>query len=300
MNGNTFGKAVAFLLVAGLAGGAVLYLDVNSKRKSLSEASNALAKAREDLAATLVKVAEARQKIQNAGGAVEQNPSLVEPKQSLDRAVPALEAVKAGLLEEFISHVHKVRSNAVGQKILEIRLENGQLLQDATFQKIADAEVSITHSKGVSRIPWATLPSDLKARFRYGMMPMNLATPPPPPPSALVMDAPAAVATPEEPLKPVALSGTDSQKVSGAEASIRPLEAQRLKLSQTKDSYLRQVADYRQKDGEAKLVGRKSRYAEIIPKLDAAIAEHSQKIAEISAQIANLQIEIENIKSKPN
>lgn len=57
------------------------------------------------------------------------------------------------------------RAKAVGEKIAEVKLKDGSVLQDTEIKGVYDDGIVFKHSTGVSRIDFSNLPQDLIVRF---------------------------------------------------------------------------------------------------------------------------------------
>jgi chromosome segregation ATPase len=172
MEGKAIGMLAAFALIACFAGGLSYFLEIDSKRHDLAEAQTLLNNVRSSLETKRAGVDSSRSKLQSLREQIESHTTLTDAKQSLAAQIATLEIQEADLLKEFVNAVQKVRASSAGLQWADVTLGSGQVLTGVTIQKVSDTDVSLTHSGGVSKIPVAELPADLKERFRYNMVPM--------------------------------------------------------------------------------------------------------------------------------
>ncbi len=94
-------------------------------------------------------------------------------RQSLEQQIKQLQAERAKALDDFSKAVAQVRVLSAGLKCPDITLANGQAITGVTIQRVMDAEVSLAHSQGVAKVKMEDLPEDIKARFRWNMVPFT-------------------------------------------------------------------------------------------------------------------------------
>jgi hypothetical protein len=163
----------AFALIACFAGGLSYYLEIDSKRHDLDEAQTLLTNTKGALETKRVNLDSARAKLQTLKEQIDHHQSLSDAKQNLTTAITSLETQRTDVTREFITAVEKVRAGSAGIGWPDVRLVGGQVLQGVTIQRVTDTDVSFSHSGGVTKVAVADLPADIKARFRYGMIPMT-------------------------------------------------------------------------------------------------------------------------------
>lgn len=218
--------------------------------------------------------------------------------------VPTLEAERDKLWNDFAEHVQKVRNNFVGTELPTLTLENGQNLQGVKVQKMAGDGMTLVHSQGIVKVPLAGLSADLKGRFRVGMSPPDPKVLPggdvPVPGTASTPAFMAAAATSKEGMPPSEppLTMAQKERIAKLQTQINAYVVQRADMERTKAAYMRQANNYREKDGLSILRGQRPRYANIIPRIDAATQELMGRIGEVTVRVADLQIAMENIKTE--
>jgi hypothetical protein len=305
MEGRALGMLAAFAMIACFAGGLSYWLEIDSKRRDLDEAQSLLASNKGSLETKRVKLDTERAKVQGFREQIDHATTLGEAKENLTGAVAALEAQRADVTKEFITAVEKVRVGSAGLSWPDVKLVNGQTLQGVTIQRVTESDVSFSHAGGVTKVVVADLPSDIKARFRYGMVPMTPASmsaiaPKPAAGTAPAMasgggyqrpiPAPAPAPPPPAPVGP-SISERDElyrniqEKVLALESKIKSLEKTR--------------ADWADKAAQHRALGAYAQYKGRPSSAHFANAHAAdQQAALVSAQIDAVHNEIYAVRSK--
>lgn len=296
MSGSFLVKLV--LIVLAVCAGAYFYnhLDVKSKKAELEIEKPLLQTLRNKLDDVQLDIDTLQEKIRLC----EEEIARQQSRESQRIDIPALEAERDRLWDDLASHVQYVRSSLTGKNLPEITLENGQILQGVRVQKASEDGLTVAHLQGIAKIPLSRLPADLKARLRVGMSPPESRTPA----VAAATSSPASAAIPPAvvaakvppPADPI-LTATQKEGIAKLNAQINALVVQHAELDRTKTAYINQTNIYRVRDAESVLAGKRPRYANIIPRMDASTRELMSRIGEIKVAVANIQIQIEGIKN---
>lgn len=289
-----------FRLVAlGAAGGAIAlaynHFDVQAKKAELLAEKPLLEELRRKLENVEADLDTAKQEM----ALLEEEIARRQSAHSHKIDIPALEAERDGVWAEFASHVQKVRNSLVGKPLPDNALEKGQVPQGTLVQKVLGTELTVSHPQGIARIPLSSLNADLRLRLRVGMSPPDPRSPPESATPTPVVAAASSSAMPQAAPPPAEPQLTTDQKerIAKIQAEINIYAVQVVDLDRTKNAYLRQANDYRIKDAKSIYMGQRPRYANIIPRIDAASRELMGRIGEIRVKIADLQIQIEGIKA---
>jgi len=72
------------------------------------------------------------------------------------------------LVNSMRSAVQKIRSDAVGTDLAEVRLTNGKVLKSAKIRRMDPLNISFIHSDGFTIVPYDVLPDDIREKFDLG------------------------------------------------------------------------------------------------------------------------------------
>jgi len=139
-----------------------------------SESTEAIAMAQALVDASKVRIEEKEKAMASTSAKMATINALIDSdaaKQKLTAEIAQLENEQNSVRKDFVDAVATARAQASGMACPDITLPNGQTITNVTIQKATEAEVTFAHAQGVVKMKASDLPPDLKARFRYGMVP---------------------------------------------------------------------------------------------------------------------------------
>lgn len=173
MDGKTIGFIAAIAIAIFFAAGVSQYLAIDSEKKSLgatlTEAKTLLESTKTALEKKRAMVDDMRQKLAAAQAVVD----LDKEKTTINAEITALEGARTAVQQEFVDRAVQVRSLSSGMTVPDFALPNGQVLTAVKIQKVTDTDVTFSHNQGVAKVSANDVPAELKARFRYGMLPFT-------------------------------------------------------------------------------------------------------------------------------
>lgn len=319
MEGRIWGMLAAFLFVVVLGGSVAYMVGFEEVRREYFNLQNQIE--------TLEKTIKSRQvvldaRMEKAKSIAAQNARVTD----LERKILELDAAKAQLLagidqqtaaaaaasKELVDTVELVRKKASGMLLPEMKLPSGEILQGVRIQTVTDADVSVLHSLGVSRLLPKQVPQDLASKFRFGFVASHA------PPPAAKSDTSSDSASPSPSGQPVAADAVAASKADAARAEaekaanqrkIRELKDRTAKLDSqmtvvrgNRDIWRKKADEYTKLHSEAEAKGRINSY--LIKAREAAeIADQFEiQITNLRAQIQLLQHETVSLmkSSEPN
>jgi hypothetical protein len=293
MEGKAIGMLAAFFFIACFAGGLSYYLEIDSKQNELSDAKALLATTRVSAESKPPMLESARARNEELKDQIAKYTALTDSKQSLAKDIATLESQIADVAQQFVRAVESVRVNSAGISWPDITLAGGQTYTNVTIQKITDTEVNLIHSGGLTKVPAAELPADIKERFRLGMSPMNRK------PSGDDGKGKSAGDAGIAPALPAVANGQNAYLERVArnkklDEKIRALQAQIVSLDRTRSEWAMQANQHRKEGVAAQGRGRPSNaYFSNANAADAQASAASRQIDALRAEIASLQSKYE-------
>jgi hypothetical protein len=228
---NRAGVVVFTILVLVVGGLGAAYIDMEIVRGEFYNRGDALNTLRG-------RLAEARRELDTRTRVLDERQnkdrhldSLDQDKQVLLEQIAVMEREMAAARTDLANTVRDVRAKAAGTTLAELRLMNGQVLNGVRFLNVSNSEISVSHDRGMLRLPAANLPLDLQDRFRFGTLPSD------PPDSvkssssaqALAQPAaapsPASYSVPSTPPPPAMDSTTKAQRMQTLNSTVVGLRA---------------------------------------------------------------------------
>jgi hypothetical protein len=237
--------AMAVLVVGGV--GAVL-LDREVQRREFQFREASLDTLHATLAETRGEVESRKRTLEELQEKERHLDSLDQQKETLASEIAALERELNTRRTELADAVQDVRTKAAGTTLPEVRLANGQVLNGVRLLSVSNSEVSLSHDRGMLRLPGQSLPLDLQDRFRFGSFPTDT-------PAAVQSSSPigtsarpaaptpASAATAPTPTPPSASknSAANAERMQTLNTTVSALRARLLAMENQANSDLRQA-----------------------------------------------------------
>ncbi len=140
--------------------------DVFSARQQLAVTEESLKKAKAWLAAR-----------KEAAALVLAAAIIEKQNETLRNEISTILAQRSDVSKVYTSSIERARNELVGTTLPEVKLASGTKFTNAKIQSL-DSEITVIHhSGGVSKVPTADLPPEIKDRLRFGFNPGGLGVP---------------------------------------------------------------------------------------------------------------------------
>ncbi len=306
MEGRIWGMLAAFLFVVVLSGGVAYTVSFEEVRKEYFNLQNQVEMLDKTIKSRQI-VLDAR--LEKARSIAEQNARIT----NLERKALELDLAKTELLASIDHHaasaaatsrklvetIEQVRRKASGTPLPELKLRSGEVLQGARIQTVTDADMSVLHSLGVTRLSPGQLPRDLVSKFKFGFVASHapaasdekkgdLSTPGATSSTGSALSADSAAVNKAETAKAMA----KERKIQDLKDKTAKLDAQMTVARGNRDIWKKKADEYRMLHMNAEAQGRISSYLARVKDASSVADQFEAQITNLRAQIQLLQHEI--------
>lgn len=237
--------------------------------------------------------------------------AVLEDREAATRRLEELENAPEKIRQQFADAVAAVRKTALGESLGSVKLPSGAVLENTKIQKITDADITLAHGGGVTKLRAKNAPPELAARFRLKTE-SEL--------EEMVKKAPAAEGAPPGNASPAGSAGTaapagqasDNSPAAIAaaakrEARFREIDSRMAELQvqteiaeRSRDEWKKQAEDYKNLHRRAQALGRISSH---LIKANAATERANQIQTQLDSAkllMEKLRQERDGLAPKPN